>query len=48
MFGFGEVKTHLGVVFSDAFELFEVLSWIYEIGTKISKNLGKYGVHAAA
>ena len=23
MFGFGEVRTHLGVVFSDAFELIE-------------------------
>ena len=29
MFCFGEVRTHLGVVFSGAFGIFEGFSWIY-------------------
>ena len=28
MVGFGEVRTHLGVVFSDAFGIFEGFGWI--------------------
>ena len=44
MFGFSWVRTHLGVVFSDAFGLFwGFLVGFLEIGTK-SANLGNFGV----
>ena len=39
MFGFGEVRTHLGVIFSDAFKVFEVLSWISEKNGQKSANI---------
>ena len=41
MFGFGEVRTHLGVVSSDAFEVFEVLSWISEKEKKKGQKSAK-------
>ena len=38
MFGFGEVRTHLGVVFSDAFRIFEGFGC-----RRNQKNLGNVG-----
>ena len=44
MFGFGEVRTHLGVVFSDAFGIFEGLGWISEKIEEIRKIWAMSGV----
>ena len=44
MFGFGEVRTHLGVVFNDAFGLFEVFGWISEKMDEIRKIWAISGV----
>ena len=44
MFGFGEVRTHLGVVFGDACGLFWVFSWIYEQRDEINKIWANYKV----
>ena len=38
MFGFGWVRTHLGVVFSEAFGLLWVFGWISEKNDEISKS----------
>ena len=39
MFGFGWVRTHLGVVFYDAFVVFEVFGWISGKMDEMSKTL---------
>ena len=42
MFGFGWVRTHLGVVFGDTFGVFEVFGKISGKMKEMSKNLGKF------
>ena len=41
MFGFSWVRTHLGVILSDALEEFKSFGLIYEKREEIIKNLGK-------
>ena len=49
MFGFSEVKTHLGVVFNDTFGLFEgFLVGFLEKWTKSAKSGKMSGSYAAA
>ena len=44
MFGFGWVRTHLGVVFGDAFGLFWGFGWIYGKSDEISKIWANFRV----
>ena len=49
MFGFGEVRTHLGVVFGEAFGLFWSFGLISRKNERNKQNLGKItGSYAAA
>ena len=48
MFGFGWVRTHLGVVFDDAFGLFWVFVWISGKRDEICKSGQILGSYAAA
>ena len=43
MFGFGWVRIHLGVVFGDAFRVFEAFCWVFRKMDKIIKNMGNVG-----
>ena len=44
MFGFGWVRTHLGVVFGDAFGVFKVFGWISRKMGEMSKIWASSGV----
>ena len=43
MFGFGEVRTHLGVVFSDSFGLIEGFWLDFWKNRQNEQNLGNFG-----
>ena len=43
MFGYAWVRTHLGVILSDALGVFKSFGLIYEKMEEMIKNLGKIG-----
>ena len=49
MLGFGWVRIHLGVVFGDAFGVFEVFGWVFRKMDKMIKKFGQFqGSYATA